>query len=65
MPLPPLAPSSPKKLLTLTSCALFALLIGISSACFLERFDDTFKDPDDVERYLGVPSLAWCRISES
>ncbi len=55
---PPLAPSSPKMLLTLASCGVLALLIGISSACFLERFDDTFKDPDEVERYVGVPSLA-------
>ena len=55
---PPLAPSSPKLLLTLASCGVLALLIGISSACFLERFDDTFKDADEVERYVGVPSLA-------
>jgi succinoglycan biosynthesis transport protein ExoP len=55
---PPLTPSSPKLLLTLASCGVLALLIGISSACFLERFDDTFKDADEVERYVGVPSLA-------
>jgi polysaccharide biosynthesis transport protein len=55
---PPLVPSSPKTLLTLASCGALALLIGISSACFLERFDDTFKDPDEIERYLGIPNLA-------
>ena len=55
---PPLTPSSPKLLLTLASCGALALLIGVSSACFLERFDDTFKDADEVERYVGVPSLA-------
>ncbi len=55
---PPLEPSSPKKLLTLTACGALALLIGISSACFLERFDEAFKDANDLEHYLGVPSLA-------
>jgi succinoglycan biosynthesis transport protein ExoP len=55
---PPLEPSSPKKLLTLVSSGLFGLLLAVSSACFLERLDDTFKDPDDLERYLGLPSLA-------
>ena len=55
---PPLTPSSPKLLLTLACCGALALLIGVSSACFLERFDDTFKDADEVERYVGVPSLA-------
>jgi capsular exopolysaccharide synthesis family protein len=55
---PPLYSSSPKTLLTLASCGVLALLIGISSACFLERFDQTFKDPDEIEGYVGVPNLA-------
>jgi succinoglycan biosynthesis transport protein ExoP len=55
---PPLLPSSPKALLALASCGLLALLIGISSACFFERFDDSFKDSDEIERYVGVPNLA-------
>jgi polysaccharide biosynthesis transport protein len=55
---PPLLPSSPKTLLTLGSSGALALLIGISLACFLERFDETFKDADEVEQYVGVPSLA-------
>ncbi|HTW89489.1 MAG TPA: polysaccharide biosynthesis tyrosine autokinase [Candidatus Binataceae bacterium] len=55
---PPLVPSSPKILLSLASCTILALLIGISIACFLERFDDTFKDSDEIEHYLGVPNLA-------
>ena len=32
---PPLKPSSPKLLLTLASCGALALLIGVSSVCFL------------------------------
>lgn len=55
---PPLIPSSPKVLLSLATCGILALLIGISTACFLERFDDTFKDSDEIEHYLGVPNLA-------
>lgn len=54
----PLEPSSPKKLLTLTSCGALALLIGISFACFRERFDDSFKDPAEIEHSVGVPRLA-------
>lgn len=55
---PPLLPSSPKTLLTLACSAILALLIGISSACFVDRFDDRFKDSDEIEHYLGVPNLA-------
>lgn len=55
---PPFQPSSPRKLLALTACGIFALFIGISCACFLERFDDTFKDVADVERCLRLRSLA-------
>lgn len=55
---PPLQPSSPKKLLTLMTSGVFGLFAGISCACFLERFDETFKDAADLERYLRVRSLA-------
>ena len=54
----PLLPSSPKTLLALGSSGVFALLLGISLACFLERFDDGFKDAEEIEHYIGVPSLA-------
>jgi capsular exopolysaccharide synthesis family protein len=55
---PRIQPSSPKKLLTLTTSSIFALFVGVSCAFFLERFDDTFKDGADVERYLRLRSLA-------
>lgn len=54
---PPTAPSSPKKLSTFGFAGLFALFIGIACAFILERFDDAFKDPQEVECFLGIPSL--------
>jgi polysaccharide biosynthesis transport protein len=54
---PPLLPSSPKTLLMLASCGAFALLLGVSIACILERCDDTFKDSDEIEPYVGIPNL--------
>ncbi len=53
----PLAPSSPKKLLTLSLVGLFALFCGVSSAFFLDHFDDSFEDPEEIEDSLRLPSL--------
>ena len=58
---PPLVPSSPKTLLAMHPAGILALLMGISSVFFLERFDDTFKDADEYI-IVGVPSLALGRI---
>jgi capsular exopolysaccharide synthesis family protein len=54
---PPTEPSSPKKLLTVASSGLGALVLGICLAILLDRFDDSFKDPDQVERLLALPCL--------
>ncbi len=54
----PEAPSSPSLLLNCAVCALlfFALTAGI---ILVQHFmDDTIKDEDDVQRYLGVTTLA-------
>jgi polysaccharide biosynthesis transport protein len=54
---PPTAPSSPKKLLTLASAGVGSLFLGICLALLLERMDDTFKDPEQLERSLALPCL--------
>lgn len=53
----PESPSSPKKLATFGLVGLLALFCGVSGAFFVERSDDSFKDPNEVEYFLGVPSL--------
>jgi polysaccharide biosynthesis transport protein len=53
----PESPSSPKKNLIFGLVGLLAVFCGVSGAFFVERFDDSFKDPNEVEYYLGVPSL--------
>jgi capsular exopolysaccharide synthesis family protein len=35
-----------------------ALMIGVGAAFVIERSDRTLKSPDDVQRYLRIPSLA-------
>ena len=54
---PPTEPSSPKKILTIVSAGVGSLFLGICLALLLDRFDDTFKDPDEVERSLALPCM--------
>jgi capsular exopolysaccharide synthesis family protein len=54
---PPTEASSPKKLLTIASAGAGSLLLGFCLALLLERIDDTFKDPDQLERALALPCL--------
>jgi succinoglycan biosynthesis transport protein ExoP len=54
---PPTEPSSPQKLLIITSSVGAALLLGIFIAVWLDRLDDTFKEPEQLERSLALPCL--------
>jgi succinoglycan biosynthesis transport protein ExoP len=54
---PPTEPSSPQKVLILASAAAASLFLGICLAVLLDRFDDTFKDPEQLERSLALPCL--------
>jgi succinoglycan biosynthesis transport protein ExoP len=54
VPIRPVKPNKP--LNTLIGC-IVGLSLGIGAALVAERFDDTLKDRDDVERSLGVPVL--------
>ena len=55
---PPAKPGKPRILLNLSVAAFLGLALGICAALFQERMDDTLKGDDDVERLLGLPSLA-------
>jgi len=53
----PRFPHSPRYPLNLGIAALAGLVFGIMLAFLFERLDDTFRDPDDIERILGLPVL--------
>jgi succinoglycan biosynthesis transport protein ExoP len=55
---PPLRPSHPKKLIDLTITGLMALLTGLGLSFVLENMDNRLKSAEEVEKYLGLPSLA-------
>ncbi len=55
---PPLRPSSPRKLLSLLLSAIGGLLGGVGTAFFLEYLDNRLHTPEEVERYIRLPSLA-------
>jgi succinoglycan biosynthesis transport protein ExoP len=54
---PPTEPSGPQKALILASAGVGSLFLGICLAVMLEWLDDTFKDPDQLERSLALPCL--------
>src|SRR5229473_126144 len=62
---PPVKPVKPKTLLNLAVAMFLGLALGICAALFQERMDDTLKGDDDVERLLGLPSLALIPIVPS
>jgi succinoglycan biosynthesis transport protein ExoP len=56
---PPGSPSSPRKGLAIALSGVIALFSAIGLAFFLEYLDDTLKTPEEVERYLRLPTLAF------
>ena len=55
----PVYPSSPRKGLALLLSAMLGLSGAIGTAFFIEYLDDTLKTPEEVERYLRLPTLAF------
>jgi capsular exopolysaccharide synthesis family protein len=55
---PPLRPSRPRKLLSLLLSSVVGLMGGIGLAFFLEYLDNSLRNPEEAERYLGLPNLA-------
>jgi capsular exopolysaccharide synthesis family protein len=54
----PSGPSEPRKALNLMLSALLGLMGGLGLAVLLEYSDKTLRTPEEVERFLGVLSLA-------
>lgn len=54
---PPEEPYFPKKKVVIPLGLVVGLLLGISLGFVKEFFDHTFKTPEDVERYLGLPVI--------
>jgi capsular exopolysaccharide synthesis family protein len=59
---PPAKPVKPKTPLNLAVAVFLGLGLGICSALLQERMDDTLKGDDDIERLVGLPSLAMIPI---
>lgn len=54
---PPAYPSSPRRMLDLALAGSLGLFGGVALAFLLESLDDGLRDPEEVERYLGLPHL--------
>jgi polysaccharide biosynthesis transport protein len=57
----PLAPSSPKKRLSLVLSGFLSLLLGAALVFAIESRDQGLKNADDVQSYLRLPNLATVR----
>ena len=53
----PAAPVRPRKMWNLGLSIVVGLGLGIAVAVAIEYFDTTVRNPDDVERYLGLPVI--------
>jgi capsular exopolysaccharide synthesis family protein len=54
----PMAPFSPNKTRNIALGIVLGLTVAIGMAFFFDYLDNTVKGPDDLERTLGIPSLA-------
>ncbi|WP_102273263.1 YveK family protein [Cytobacillus massiliigabonensis] len=50
-------PVSPNPLWNITIAIVIGVMAAIGIACLLEYLDNTMKDGEDVEKYLGLPVL--------
>lgn len=55
--MPPLKPSSPKKILNILLSMVTGLFMGTGLAFFIEYFDNTVKDPDEIRKLFDLPTL--------
>ena len=54
----PRYPIKPRKKLNLLIGAMLGVFFGLSTAFFLDYLDNTFRSPDDIEKYLQLAVLA-------
>jgi len=50
-------PIKPRKKLNIALACIFGLILGVMLASLVEYLDDTIKDPDEVDKLLGIPVL--------
>lgn len=53
----PETPVSPDLLLNAIMATVIGLLVGVGLAFLLERFDDSWDSPEEVERISGIPTF--------
>jgi exopolysaccharide transport family protein len=53
----PRSPYKPNKPLNLSLAMVIGLLLGLGLAFFIEFLDSSIKTPDDVDRFIKLPSL--------
>jgi polysaccharide biosynthesis transport protein len=63
--IPPAVPVRPKKLLNVSIALIAGLILGVTLAFVEEGLDNSIKSAEDVERLIGVPSLAIVPASSS
>ena len=56
--IPPLHPIKPRRILNLGVGMMVGLLLGLGAVFFLEYLDNTFRTPEELERGLGLTTLA-------
>ncbi|MBZ5639272.1 MAG: polysaccharide biosynthesis tyrosine autokinase [Acidobacteriia bacterium] len=56
--IPPLSPVKPQKRLNLALGGMMGLFLGLALVFFLDYLDNTFRSPEDVERFLHLSTLA-------
>ena len=53
----PKTPIGPKRMQAIVLAALFALIVGIALARYLDYMDDSVRTSEDVENFLRLPAL--------
>ena len=53
----PEIPIKPRKKLNILLAVIVGLTVGMGLAFFFEYLDNTVKNPDDINRYFGIPYL--------
>ncbi len=61
----PKVPVSPRKARNILLAAVVGLILSVGLAFFLEYYDTSIHTPDEVERYLGLPTLGVIPLLES
>ncbi|HET9299599.1 MAG TPA: GumC family protein [Candidatus Polarisedimenticolaceae bacterium] len=56
--IPPLSPVKPRRIVNLLVGAMIGFLLGLGTVFFLEYLDNTFRTPEELERALGLTTLA-------